>query len=232
MSDFLTVLWKEAAEFVGNRRSLRVFAIAVLFMGILPDIQGTKANSATLVLIRVIYVALAAVIVVAQTAPNLVIHEREGHTLETLLATRLPDRAIFAGKVAAAVAYGYGAAMLTMAIQLIVDGVIRGSWSWSYLAAPIGRWFVFGVPVVLAAYLATVGTFVALRIGDQRSAYLVTMLSLAVIALPFVLGLVTLQASVAWVEQALFTLAVVDALLAAIGVRLFNRERLILYQQE
>lgn len=46
--------------------------------------------------------------------------EREHHTLETLLATRLPDRAILFGKLAAGVAYGWGLDLVCVAVSLIV----------------------------------------------------------------------------------------------------------------
>ena len=40
--------------------------------------------------------------------------ERERHTLETLLASRLPDRAILAGKLLVPVAVAWGAALLAL----------------------------------------------------------------------------------------------------------------------
>ncbi|MFM7250380.1 MAG: ABC-2 type transporter, partial [Planctomycetaceae bacterium] len=42
--------------------------------------------------------------------------ERERHTLETLLATRLSDAAILIGKVVAAVTYGVGFALVNIAV--------------------------------------------------------------------------------------------------------------------
>ena len=41
--------------------------------------------------------------------------ERERHTLETLLASRLSDRAILFGKMAASILYGFAIAVLTIA---------------------------------------------------------------------------------------------------------------------
>jgi ABC-2 type transport system permease protein len=45
--------------------------------------------------------------------------ERERHTLETLLATRLHDRAILFGKLGAAIGYGWGFSLATLVISLI-----------------------------------------------------------------------------------------------------------------
>jgi ABC-2 type transport system permease protein len=59
--------------------------------------------------------------------------ERERHTLETLLASRLPDRAILFGKLATAVGYGWGFALLSLSTGAasccsIQPGLRRGSW--------------------------------------------------------------------------------------------------------
>lgn len=235
MTDLGTMLWKEVREVLGNLRSLRVFGIVVVMMGILPVLQsrgGTRLQGDFRILFELIYVVFAAVIVVAQTAPDLVLRERSGHTLETLLASRLPDGAIFAGKVLTASLLGYAAAMLTMVVQIGGEAARAGGWSWAYLAVPQGRWLAFGVTAVLAVYLSTVGSFVALRVGDQRTAYMVTMLGIGVLAVPFLLHLAPLAFTAAWLRDAIGVMALVDVVLAAVGVRLFQRERLILYLQD
>jgi len=227
------MLWKEAAEFVGNRRFLRVFAIAVLLLGLLPTLEAHKgAATGAALLLDVIYVVLSGVIVVAQTAPDLVVRERSGRTLEYLLATRLPEAAIFGGKILIAATVGYLSAMLTVAVQLLSHGLLGGAWTWSFLALPQGRLIALVLPLVLAVYLSTVGTFVALRVGDQRSAYMVTMLSLVVLALPFLLRLVTIHVTMPWLWEALGVLAAVVAVLVVVGFRLLRREMLVLYLQE
>jgi ABC-2 type transport system permease protein len=49
--------------------------------------------------------------------------ERERHTLETLLASRLSDRAILLGKIFSAVIYGMGATIMFLAMGLAVVNV-------------------------------------------------------------------------------------------------------------
>ena len=49
--------------------------------------------------------------------------ERERHTLETLLASRLSDRAILFGKIAACIAYGWLMAMLCVLVGTITENV-------------------------------------------------------------------------------------------------------------
>ena len=243
MTDLATMLWKEFAEFLGNRRSLRVFAIAVGIFGLLPTLGAARHIPPPLRdVVLPMYVLVACAIVVAQTAPDLVLRERTGHSLEYLLASRLSDGAIFGGKVITAAVMGCVAALLTVALQIVslnlhggggtVGAATAGGIQWLYLASPQGRLLAFLGPVLLAAYLATVGTFVALRVGDQRAAYMVTMLSVGVLVLPFVLKLITPHVTLGWMEGAALVFAVLDLILVGLGIGLFRRERLVLYLQD
>ncbi len=240
MRDLGTMVWKEWAEFVGNRRFVRVFAIAVLIMGLLPNLErhnvarGNPNAAAVLTLLSLGYAVFAAAILVAQTAPDLVLRERSGRTLEYLLATRLPDWAIFGGKITLAAAVGYVSSLVTVAVQLLATNLIghTGPWTWTYMAVPQGRLLALLLTPVIAAYMATVGTFVALRVGDQRTAYLVTMLSLGLVALPFLLRIVHLHFNMPWLWKAVGVMALVTAAVVTAGFRLFRREMLVLYLQE
>ena len=237
MRDLVNVMWKEIAEFLGNQRSLRVFGVAVLIMGVLPTLTGRTTAvgdaAALRMAIEALYVLFAAAIVVANTAPDLVLHERVGRTLEYLIATRLPDSAIFGGKVLVSAAVGYVAALVAIALQLVANAVLAGhGFSWLYLALPEGRILALGLTADLALYLAVVGTFVALRVGDQRGAYLVTILSLGVVIAPFLLGWVHIALTTAWFAHAAEVFGAVALLLGGLGVLLFRREMLVLYLQE
>jgi hypothetical protein len=237
MSDLWNVMWKEFSEFVGNQRSLRVFGIAVLIMGVLPALTFRKASvgvdSELGIVIRVLYVLFASAITVANTAPDLVLHERVGRTLDYLLATRLPDQAIFGGKVLVAAAAGYAAALAAIVVQLVVTRLISGGgWNWLYLGIPAGRILALAMPAALCLYVSVIGTFVALRVGDQRSAYMVTILSLGVVALPFILGWLHISITTAWFGHAALIFGAVAIALGVLGVLLFRRERLVLYLQE
>ena len=237
MRDLGVVIWKEIAEVVGNARSLRVFGIAVLLMGILPSLTSIHSHGAAPssidIVVRVFYVLFAGAIVVANTAPDLVLHERVGRTLDYLLATRLPDGAIFGGKVLVAAAVGYIAALVATALQLVFTALTSGhGWNWLYLAVPQGRILAFAMPAALTLYVSVIGTYVALRVGDQRSGYLVTMLSLGVIAVPFILGWLHIALTTAWFAEAAIVFGAFAILLGAVGLVLFRRDMLVLYLQE
>lgn len=236
MSDLATMVWKETAEFMGNRRFLRVFAIAVLAMGILPALTFSHHGSLSLSLgtvMRGLYVLFATVVVVAQTAPDLVLHERVGHTLDYLLTTRLSDRAIFGAKVLVAWAVGYIAAMIALAIQLIAASILGGQgFHWLFLGIGMGRVVVFGITAGLSLYVAVVGTFVALRVGEQRAAYMVTILSVGILLVPFFTRWIPIHLTISWMSHAAIILGALAVALGILGMRLFRRDMLVLYLQE
>ncbi len=213
-----------------------MFLFAVLAMGVIPaltfaDRQGNLGTLGNLFL--VVYVLLATVIVVANTAPDLVLHERVGHTLDYLLTTRLSERAIFGAKVATAFLVGYTGAFLAMAVQLVAAALLSGNGlHWLYLGQVSGRIIALGITAGLSLYVAVVGTFVALRVGEQRAAYMVTLLSVGLLVVPFLVGWLHLSLTTAWFGEAAKWLAVIALALAFIGMRVFRRDMLVLYLQE
>jgi ABC-2 type transport system permease protein len=94
--------------------------------------------------------------------------ERERHTLETLLATRLPDEAILLGKVLAAVSYGYAFALTNVAIGLLTVTVVHGDQAASM---PWPR-FLLLLSLIggSACMVAGIGLLVSLRTATVRQA--------------------------------------------------------------
>jgi ABC-2 type transport system permease protein len=95
--------------------------------------------------------------------------ERERHTLETLLATRLSDTAIILGKILAAVMYGVAFAATNLLIGWAVvnikfgDGTLLGI-PWLRLAA------LFALIGAGSTFISGVGVFVSLRASTVRQA--------------------------------------------------------------
>ncbi len=238
MSDLTAMMWKEIAEFLGNRRFFLTFSVAVLAMGILPALtfanhQIPGMSSPLMAMIRSMYALFAAVVVVAQTAPDLVLHERVGHTLDYLLTTRLSDRAIFAAKVLVASMVGYCAAMVATGVQLVASGLLGGGgFHWLFLVPPIGRVVVFGFAAALSLYVAVIGTFVALRVGEQRAAYMLTLLSIGLLLVPFLAGWLHIQPTMYWMVRAALVFGAFTVALGLFGLSVFRRHMLVLYLQE
>jgi len=126
--DIFTVMWKEWKELLQFQGSSRSGLIGLLVMiaifGIGMPIQwGTMwvESGASLTLWLVIPMMLA-VTVVADTFAG----ERERHTLETLVASRLSDRAILLGKIGAAVIFEWVITQLVFLVALIPTNIFHG----------------------------------------------------------------------------------------------------------
>jgi ABC-2 type transport system permease protein len=112
--------------------------------------------------------------------------ERERHTLDTLLATPLSDRAILLGKVVAAILYGYAFALTHVGLGLVTvvvrygDQAARMSWPrFAWLLALIGA---------AAALVASLGLVVSARVATVRQAQqMFGVMFLALTALPAML---------------------------------------------
>jgi len=243
MGDVLTVAWKEWRELLqlgGSHRGGR-FSLVILvgvFGVLLPLQSGAEwvQSPAT-----VFYWGWVPLMLVGSAVADSFAGERERHTLETLLASRLPDRAILLGKMAAAVAYGWGLVLAMLLLSLITVNLSARSGPW--LLFP---WrFAVGAPLMAllgAGLAATAGVLVSLRAQTVRQA--AQTLNVGVLLLVFipVLGIQALPE--AWQTQlgawaltvgvdgmlwpAATVLAALDlALLAATFAR-FRRARLVL----
>lgn len=242
MTDLSAMLWKELREFFGNRRNLWMFLVGAVFLGILPGLSNMKgAGPASsdpgvvtlLYLVRLFYALLSAVIVVAQVAPDLVLHERVGRTMDYLLATRARTASMFGAKIMVAAAVGYLSALVNVWIQLVaVDLLHGGPWQWLYLASPQGRIIAFAGTASLALYVSVVATFVGLRAGDQRAASMITLPFVGLLAVPLITGWVTPHFSVGFIWGAAGVVALLAVILAAIGLKVFQRQRIASYLQE
>lgn len=243
MGDVLTVAWKEWRELLqlgGSHRGGR-FSLAVLvgvFGVLLPLQSGAEwvQSPAT-----VFYWGWVPLMLVGSAVADSFAGERERHTLETLLASRLPDRAILLGKMAAAVAYGWGLVLAMLALSLVT--VNLSDRSGPLLMFP---WrFAVGAPLMAllgAGLAATAGVQISLRAQTVRQA--AQTLNVGVLLLVFipVLGLQALPD--AWQTQlgawaltigadgvlwpAAAVLAALDLALLAAAFARFKRARLVL----
>jgi ABC-2 type transport system permease protein len=96
--------------------------------------------------------------------------ERERHTLETLLASRVSDRAILWGKITVSVAYAWGLALIGLMLGLVVSNRLSGQGHWEFYH-PIGI-FLETLVLSLAASLlsANAGVLISLRAATLRQA--------------------------------------------------------------
>jgi ABC-2 type transport system permease protein len=243
IGDVLTVAWKEWRELLQIGGSVRGgrFSLVILlgvFGVFLPLQSGAEwvESPAT-----VFYWGWVPLMLVGGAVADSFAGERERHTLETLLASRLPDSAILLGKMAAAISYGWGLVLLMLLLSLVTVNLTARTGT--FLMFP---WlFAIGAPLLAllgAGLAATAGVLVSLRSPTVRQA--AQTLNVGVLLLIFipVLGMQLLPE--AWRAQAgawLSTtgvdglvwlaaggLAVLDLSLLAAAFARFRRARLVL----
>ncbi|HLB47564.1 MAG TPA: ABC transporter permease subunit [Anaerolineales bacterium] len=111
--------------------------------------------------------------------------ERERHTLETLLASRLPDRAILFGKIGAVMAYAVGLTVVIVAISVLSVNVAY--WGGPILLLPTP--FVLAglmMALLISSFAAAVGILISLRASTVRQAQqILGFIMLFVFFLPF-----------------------------------------------
>ena len=242
IDDLLAVLWKEWRELLragpGYERGTVAFVVGACVLGawfagvVMPGPFGTSWQAATLA-------GFFAALTAASVAVDSFAGERERRTLETLLASPLSDRGILFGKIAAAVGYAWGAALLFLAAGLVTSRAVHGAAGGTVGApVPVG----VGFSLLAAALVAAVGVLVSLRAGTVRHAQQLMMLTLVALGLVPYLALRLLPAEsktrlAAWaVGLGPWALLPIAGLLAAaavaalaLGAARFRRERLILW---
>lgn len=166
--------------------------------------------------------------------------ERERHTLEALLATRLSDQAILFGKLLAALTYGFLLTWLVLLSSVVTLNIVHGRDGllffpfWTTIGA-----LVFSI--LVSGLSASIGVLVSLRAGSVRQAQQTMSIGMLVLFLPFMLLQFIPRA---WLEAAgnflehvqplqiavglAAVLLIVELTLMAIARRLFQRSKLIL----
>lgn len=243
-TDFRAVFWKEWKEIVLERSargsgSYRPLILIVVLGIFVPLRMGPDRFFGPFQLW--IYAFFSAVVVTAVIADSFA-GERERHTLESLLATRLSDRAILFGKIAASIAYGWVISMLCVVAGTITVNVTN--WQGRVLFYhDSASWLVLLLgPPLAAGAVATAGVLVSLHAATVRQAQQTLMVGFLVVFLGAIFGGSRLPTTwKAWFGGILEVWPLAELVLAAAGVILmidlalllacmvrFQRARLIL----
>src|SRR3989442_10278707 len=109
MNDIWTMIWKESKDLL-FQGGWRAWILPVLLVGILGVYLPLQFGLQWLELspIELVVVLWIPFFVIITFIGDAIAGERERHTLETLLASRISDRAILLGKGVAPVGYGWG----------------------------------------------------------------------------------------------------------------------------
>jgi ABC-2 type transport system permease protein len=235
MSDIVTMLWKESKDvlFQGGWRSLIRPLIVVGIMGIYLPLQfGPQWLDLTpfgmLLLLWIPFFVIISFI------GDVIAGERERHTLETLLASRMPDRAILLGKVGATVLYAWGMSVLSLLLGLVLVDLLRTQGNWMFY--PLDLFVDALVLSLLVGVLgASAGTLISLRVSTVRQAQQILSISTIVFVFGIVFVLKAIPANVisslTYTQFWLIVMAVItvlDAILLGLSLVSFQRSRLIL----
>ncbi len=171
LNDLWTMLWKEWKEllrFQGRGRSgmMGILVMVVVFAIFMPLQYGRMwvESAAPLSLWVVIPLILVGTMVADSFAG-----ERERHTLETLLASRLPDQTILLGKILASVVYVWLVTQILFLIALIPINISQGQGQFLFYLPQVALSGLV-VSFLLACLMSNIGVLVSLRSESVKQA--------------------------------------------------------------
>lgn len=239
--DLDTVLRKELKElFASGEGRSRYLSLIILgiFGVVLPLTTGLRTPTwATSAVPAGLYGLMLPLLLIMSVGADSFAGERERHTLETLLASRLPDQAIFFGKLIAITVFGWGQSLLAALVGLLVTNVAHKGALTLYPPSIVVAIVVLGLLVALVG--AATAALVSLRASTVRQASQMLSIGLMVIIFGLTFGIQALPAQVrqqlnsgansSTAGQALAAaLAVLAVILILWAMALFRRAKLII----
>jgi ABC-2 type transport system permease protein len=239
MKDISTMTWKETKELFSQGGLMGYLTLLVfLVVGgvVYPLISGPSwVQLGSLEIPFILFLTFQ--LIVASAADSFA-GERERHTLETLLASRMPDRAILLGKVGTLVGYGWGMNFSLLLLGWLAVNIVH--WQGHLVFYPFDLLLLtFALGLVVNILAASVGVLVSLRSATARQAQqmltvgglvamfgitfgLLELTSSLLPSLGIVLGLAQLLAPL------LGLLAGIDIIVLTLALVRFQRSRLML----
>jgi ABC-2 type transport system permease protein len=243
-NDILTIMWKESKSLLryGDNRwkGIAILVTPVALFGILIPIQFREGWLTGYWSLGI--ACFTPLLLIASTIAESFAGERERHTLETLLASRLPDRAILFGKLLTSVTFGWGMTMLLLFVSLMVVNLLDGQRGFQNYQPNI-LWMDILASLLMAGFVSSLGIVISLRSPTVQAASQSIMLMLfmpflllqaVVFLLPVFLPKSTIKAIAAEFNftnimlVVLAILLVVDIVLFLGSMARFQRSRLIL----
>ena len=179
IEDIGTMLWKEfkgLLRYNSKRwRALITLIAPIALFGIIFPIQFRQSWMTS-------YWSLAVAVatpmmLIATTIAESFAGERERHTLETLLASRLPDTAILLGKIFASMIFGWGMTLLLLLISMFVANIIGGYGHFEIYQRDI-LWMDLAASLLVSGVVTNLGVLFSLRAATVQSAAQSIMLAI------------------------------------------------------
>jgi ABC-2 type transport system permease protein len=167
INDLYTVIWKELYKFNNTRTSKMQGLIMIGLVGIYMPIMTGLDWVQSLQYLMWLWLPMFTTIGFTTDA---FAGERERHTLETLLATRLPDEAILLGKILASVFYGWGISFISLLLGAVVVNLTHPEAGLVFYE--IGTFlFILFIMLVVFFLFSCLGVLSSLRADTVRQAY-------------------------------------------------------------
>lgn len=171
MMDSIIVTRKELYEVLSGganarRQKINLIVFTVIFGVFFPQRFGVEWVSTSVGLISLAWLSifLSSTIVI-----NSVAGERERHTLETLLASRLTDRAILNGKIMAGMIYAMGFAVVITVISLLSVNLLY--WDGSIILFNAVALIFFALFVLVLSFLVgNIAVLISIKADSVRQA--------------------------------------------------------------
>jgi ABC-2 type transport system permease protein len=238
IDDILTVMWKERRTLLRSRASrhrlLLMLLSPVVLSTVIPYNWGPDwvEEVPSLIIAAIVPALLVGVMI-----PESFAGERERHTLGTLLASRLPDRAILFGKLTTPVAVGWGAALLCSLLSLVIVSVAHGEGEFLFFTPPVALGNL-ALSFLVATSMAGAGVFISQRAATVQEAEQKLLLFIFVPAIVVQVVPLLFQDQIgAFIKEVngpqllaivVVVLAVIDVGLFAAAMARFQRSRLYL----
>jgi len=230
------MIWKEWKDFLfsGGRSDLLRPLLNIAILGIIMPLTFSQRwidLDTAPVLIILITPFMFVILIISDTIAG----ERERHTLETLLASRISDQAILFGKVLVTVGYNWLMTLFCLLIGAMVVNLSQRMGQWEFYN-PISLFAVVLVFSFLTTLLAASGgVLISLKSPTVRQASQTMLLGLIILGLAISMvirllppGLIASLTTSQVIQIIMLVLVVLDTILLVASLVCFQRSRLIL----
>ena len=238
MSDLWTMIWKEAKDLIFQGgwaqwiRPLLLIGVGGVALPWRAGLQWLELSPGVMFVLLIIPFST-----IVSFIGDAIAGERERHTLETLLASRMPDRAILLGKVIVTVGYAWGIALIGLLLGPVVVNLFNGNGQGGWVFYHPLELFLeaLALTLVVSLFATSAGVLISLRVATVRQAQQLLIMGMIVLIFGVLLALSALPAdlfsSLSYSQFLLIAIAVIailDAILLGLALVSFQRSRLIL----
>lgn len=240
INDILTVIWKEWKSMFrvkGGRSRFLMILLTPVIMSVVMPLVFDSPEEWTNGFFAVILSVIMPLLIVGITIPDSFAGERERNTLETLLASRLPDRAILYGKWLLSVIFAWGVTIVFLLVGLVTVNI--KFWDGEILFySPLLITANLTISLLMATTVAGTGVLISLRSATVQQAtqvlmmiFLVPLIVVQAASMLFLRQMIEYFETLDAVQLLVITIAVllvIDIAVNLAALMRFRRSKLIL----